>query len=169
MKRIESLIMQYDQIAKNARKTIERVPDDKFGWKPHEKSSSMGDLAAHIANLQTWINMSLDVDEFDMNPVNGESIKSPKVTNQKELIELFDKSFESAKKCLENTPDEKLDDNWSLMNQGQVLFTMPKISVVHNFVLHHLIHHNAQLGVYLRLNDIPVPALYGPSADEQIM
>ena len=151
MKRIQSIKMQYDQIAKNARKTIERVPDDKFSWKPHEKSFSMGDLATHIANLQTWINMSLDSDKFDMHPVDGERVQSPKASNQKELIELFDRSFESAKKCLESTPDEKLDENWSLLNQGQVLFTMPKISVVQNFVLHHLIHHNAQLGVYLRL------------------
>jgi len=169
MERIKSIIIQYDQIAKNAKKTIERVPDDKFGWKPHKKSFSMGDLAAHIANLQTWINVSIDLDEFDMHPISGEEFIPAKASNQKELLELFDKSFEEAKKCLENTPDEKLDENWSLLNGGQVLFTMPKISVVRNFVLHHLIHHNAQLGVYLRLNDIPVPAIFGPSADEQIM
>lgn len=169
MSRIQSLLAEYDHLAKNARKTVERIPDDKFGWKPHEKSFSMGDLASHLVNIQTWLNVTLDMDEFDMHPTEGEEFIPPKASNKEELLEMFDKNFEEGKKCLSETPDEKLDDNWSLLSGGNVLFTMPKVAVVRNFVLNHMIHHNAQLGMYLRLNDIPVPATFGPSADEDIM
>ena len=169
MGRIESFLSEYEQITKNVRTTLERIPENKFDWKPHEKSFSMGDLASHIVNLQTWLNVTLNLEEFDMHPPEGEEIIQPKASNKKELLEMFEKNFEEAKKCLSDTPEQKLMDSWSLLSGGKTLFTMPKVAVVRSFVLNHTIHHNAQLGVYLRLNDIPVPAIFGPSADENIM
>ena len=169
MSRIESFLSEYDQLTKNARKTIERIPDDKFTWKPHEKSFSMRDLASHIVNLQSWLSVTLNMIEFDMHPTEGEEFIPPIASSKNELLEMFDKNCEEAKKCLANTPEEKLKDNWSLLSGGKTLFTMPKVAVVRSFVFNHTIHHNAQLGVYLRLNDISVPAIFGPSADENIM
>ncbi len=162
-------LTEFEQTAINVKKTIERIPDDKFGWKPHEKSFSMGDLASHLAEIQSWINVTINTDKFDMNPKDGEEYVPLKAENKKQLLEKFDKYFEEGKKSLSEADDLKLDGNWSLLSAGNSLFTMPKKAVLRNLVLNHLVHHNAQLGVYLRLNDVPVPAIYGPSADEESM
>lgn len=162
-------LTEFEQEMTHTRKTIERITDDKFNWRPHEKSFTMGDLATHLANIQTWVNATLNMDEFDMHPKEGEEFIPPKAENKNEVLELFDKNNEEAKQSLTNTSDEKLNENWSLLSGGNTIFTMPKSDVIRSFVLNHIIHHRAQLGIYLRLNDIPVPAIYGPTADEGAM
>jgi uncharacterized damage-inducible protein DinB len=161
----DSMIQEFDHEMANTRKTLERVPDDKFTWKPHDKSFSMGGLASHLSNLPYWTNVTIEMDEFDTAP-GGQRITTPETHNQKELLAAFDGNVTKARAALAGVSDEKLFGMWSLKNNGQHIITMPRIAVLRNFVLNHNIHHRAQLGVYLRLNDIPVPSIYGPSADE---
>ena len=158
----QSLLPEFDHEMTNTRKTLERVPDDKFEWTPHAKSSPMGKLATHLANLPTWTNVTIDMDEFDMAP-GGVQVKTPECHSQKELLETFDGNVAKARKAI-----ERIFQSWSLLAGGQTLLSMPRIAVLRSFVMNHIIHHRAQLGVYLRLNDIPVPSIYGPSADEQM-
>src|SRR5258705_7133869 len=161
----KTIFPEFDHEMANTRKTLERVPDDKFNWRPHEKSFSMGSLASHLSNLPYWTNVTIDMDEFDMAP-GGNKMTTPEYHNQKELLATFDENVAKARTALAGVSDENLFGTWSLKNNGQHILSMPRIAVLRNFVLNHNIHHRAQLGVYLRLNDIPVPSIYGPSADE---
>ncbi|HSE21757.1 MAG TPA: DinB family protein [Pyrinomonadaceae bacterium] len=161
----DSMIQEFDHEMANTRKTLERVPDDKFTWKPHDKSFSMGSLASHLSNLPYWTNITIEQDEFDMSP-GGQKMTTPETHSQKELMAAFDSNVAKARAALAGVSDERLFGLWSLKNNGQHIMSMPRIAVLRNFVLNHNIHHRAQLGVYLRLNDIPVPSIYGPSADE---
>lgn len=151
------------------RKTLERVPDDKFDWRAHKKSYSLGEIATHLANLPTWAGITLNQDSFDVSPPDGSSTKIEQAKSTKEVLANFDKNVADAKAAIAAASDEVFMQNWTLLAGGQELFTMPKTAVLRSFVLNHMIHHRAQLGVYLRLNDIPVPAIYGPSADEEGM
>lgn len=161
----DSLLPEFDNEMKNTRKTLERVPGDKFGWKPHEKSFAMGALAGHLANLPSWGSLAIDADSFDMAP-GGEQVKTPPLDSLQQVLATFDENVAKTRKAITNASDPDLLKPWSLLSNGNTILTMPKIAVVRNFVLNHMIHHRAQLGVYLRLNDIPVPSIYGPSADE---
>lgn len=163
----ESMLPEFDHEMANTRKTLERVPDDKFDWKPHEKSFSMGHLATHVANLPSWTSVTIDMDEFDMAP-GGEQMKTPECHSQKELLETFDANVGKARAALAGITDQRVFQPWSLLAAGNTIFSMPRVAVLRSFVMNHIIHHRAQLGVYLRLNDIPVPSTYGPSADEQM-
>jgi len=160
-----SMLPEFDHEMANTRKTLERVPDGKFGWKPHEKSFAMGVLASHLANLPGWTNVTIDMDKFDMAP-GGNPIKTPECTNSQEVLKAFDENVSKARASLAGASDEHLMQAWTLAAAGQDLFSMPRVGVLRSFVMNHIIHHRAQLGVYLRLNDIPVPSIYGPSADE---
>ncbi|HEV7473876.1 MAG TPA: DinB family protein [Pyrinomonadaceae bacterium] len=162
----EGLLPEFDNEMKNTRKTLERVPDDKSDWKPHEKSTAMGGLATHLSNIPTWAVFTIDQDSLDLAP-GGEPLPPVKLAeSQAELLATFDDNVAKARAAIVGASDEDLFKPWSLMSNGQTILTMPKIAVLRNFVMNHLIHHRAQLGVYLRLNDIPVPSIYGPSADE---
>ena len=160
-----SMLPEFDHEMANTRKTLERVPDGKFGWKPHEKSFAMGVLASHLANLPGWTNVTIDMDKFDMAP-DGNQIKTPECSNNQELLKAFDQNVSKARASLAGASDEHLMMSWTLAAAGQDLFSMPRVGVLRSFVMNHIVHHRAQLGVYLRLNDIPVPSIYGPSADE---
>jgi len=162
----DALLPEFDQEMANTRKTLERVPEDKFGWKPHPKSWPMGSLATHIANMTGWAVDTMTKDSFDIAPAGAPPYKEEPVTSQKQLLERFDKNVTAARAAFAQANDEAYFKPWSLLKAGQPLFTMPRIAIVRSFVMNHVIHHRAQLGVYLRLNDIPVPAIYGPSADE---
>jgi uncharacterized damage-inducible protein DinB len=162
----QSMLPEFDQETKNTRSTLERVPDDKWGWKPHEKSGTVGWLASHIATLPTWLSVTIQTTELDYAPVNGAKWEPPKITNRKELLAEFDKATGEARAALSNVSDGDMMVGWTLLAGGQKIFTMPRIACIRGFVMNHLIHHRAQLGVYFRLLNIPVPALYGPSADE---
>jgi len=166
MKISDTLLPEFDHEMAGTRKSLERVPEDKFGWKPHEKSMSMGDLASHLANIPSWMDVTIKQDTFDMSPKDGESFQTPKANSVKELLEIFDKNVASARTTLAEASNEALMGIWTFLNAGQTLFAMPKVAVVRSFILNHNIHHRAQLGVYLRLNDVAVPSIYGPSADE---
>jgi len=165
----DALLAEFDQEMAGTRKTLERVPEAKFAWKPHDKSFSMGHLASHIANLPTWIGFTLNQDSIDLMPKDGKKMETPQAKTTKELVEMFDKNAAEARAILAKAEDSEMHRNWSLMGGGQTYFTLPKIAVLRSFVFNHTVHHRAQLGVYLRLNDIPVPPLYGPSADESGM
>lgn len=161
----ESLLPEFDHEMANTRKTLERVPDDKFGWKPHEKSFPMGGLATHLANLPSWGSLTVSSDSFDMAP-EGKPLKTPELNSCKAVLEKFDENVAGTRAAIAGASDADLFKPWALMSNGNTLLTMPKIAVLRSFVMNHMIHHRAQLGVYLRLNDIPVPSIYGPSADE---
>jgi len=162
----DALLPEFDQEMATTRKTLERVPDDKLGWKPHPKSFSMGALATHIAEMVGWTPETMAKDSFDMQPPGAPPYKQEVAASNKELLEKFDKGVTGARAAIAEATDEHLMQPWSLLHGGKALFTMPRIAVLRGFVMNHTIHHRAQLGVYLRLNDIPVPATYGPSADE---
>lgn len=166
MKMSDILLPEFDHEMAGTRKTLERVPEDKFGWKPHDKSMSMGELASHLANIPGWTSMTLNHESFDMAPANGEAFKTPQASSVKELLEIFDKNVAEARTALANVSNEDLMKTWSLLAGGNTVLSMPRAAVLRGFVLSHNIHHRAQLGVYLRLNDVAVPSIYGPSADE---
>ncbi len=161
-----SLLPEFDMEMANTRKTLERVPDEKFEFKPHPKSGSMGWLAGHLANLPLWAVMTLQQDTLDVAPAGGQPFQLPETKNRKQVLEVFDQNVADAKKGIATATDEQWMRPWSLLKTGKTIMTMPKIAVLRSFVLNHMIHHRAQMGVYLRLNDIPVPSIYGPSADE---
>jgi len=166
MKIAEILLPEFDQEMINTRKTLDRVPDDKLAWKPHPKSFAMGALATHIANMIGWLPDTIAKDSFDVAPPGAPPYKEEPAASQKELLEKFDKNVVAARAAIAGSSDENFMKSWSLLAGGKTLFTMPRIACVRGFVMNHTIHHRAQLGVYLRLNDIPVPSIYGPSADE---
>ena len=157
----QSLLPEFDHEMATARKCIERVPEDKFGWKPHERSMAMGHLASHIAEMPAWAVSGLKQDSLDM-----AGYKPWTATNQAELLATFDKNVAAAREAIASTDDATYMKNWSLKAGDKELMTMPKIVVVRSFVLNHVIHHRGQLSVYLRENNVPVPSIYGPSADE---
>lgn len=161
----KALLPEFDHEMANTRKTLERVPDDKFDWKPHEKSFAMGALAGHLANLPSWGSLTVGSDSFDMAP-GGQPLKAPALSSGKEVLAKFDENVAATRAAIAGASDEDLFKPWTLMSNGKTILTLPKIAVLRSFVMNHLIHHRAQLGVYLRLNDIPVPSIYGPSADE---
>ncbi|MFN7995797.1 MAG: DinB family protein [Bryobacteraceae bacterium] len=165
----EALLPEFDQEMANSRKVLERCPEDKFGWKPHPKSFALGSLATHLVNMCGWMVDTIEKDSFDVAPVGAPPYKEEPAGSRKELLEKFDKNVAAARTALSGASDETLMKTWSLLAGGQTLFSMPRIVCIRSFVLNHSIHHRAQLGVYLRLNDVPVPAIYGPSADEQGM
>lgn len=145
------------------RKILERVPTDKFGWKPHAKSMTLGQLAAHVAEIPGWMEPAILQDVLD---IPGD-FKPIRPTNTQELLESFDKNAELLRKSLVGAIESNIMDPWTLKFGGKEIFTMPRVAVLRGFVTNHLVHHRAQLGVYLRLLDIPVPSTYGGSADEQ--
>ncbi len=161
-----ALLPEFDQEMASTRKTLERVPDSKFSWKPHEKSGAMGWLAGHVASIPGWLAFTIKQDSLDLAPGGVQMQPPPPPRNSKELLAEFDKNVKEGRAVLAAASDAELMKPWSLLNNGKVTMTLPKVAVVRGFVMNHLIHHRAQLGVYLRLNNIPVPAIYGPSADE---
>ena len=162
----ESILPEFDQEMAGTRKTLERVPEDKLEWKAHPKSNTIGWVSAHLVEMPGWVEGTLTQDSWDINPVGGEPYQTPKATSRKQMLEIFDKNVAAARKAILATSDPAFMQPWSLLSGGQVILTMPRIAVIRTFVISHTIHHRAHLCVYLRLNDIPVPALYGPSADE---
>jgi uncharacterized damage-inducible protein DinB len=162
----ESLLPEFDHEMGNTRKTLERVPDDKSDWKPHQKSMAMGGLATHLSNIPTWAVYTIDEDSLDLAPEGKPLPPAELAKSQTELLANFDNNAAKARAAIAGASDEELFKPWSLFSNGNKILTMPKIAVLRSFVMNHMIHHRAQLGVYLRLNDIPVPSIYGPSADE---
>ena len=162
----DAMLPEFDHEMANTRKTLERVPEDRFDWKPHEKSMQLGRLATHLSHIPSWIVPTVDQDSLDLAPSGVPEPPIPPASSRSELLEQFDENVKNARAALSRAKDEELIKPWTLLHGGNAIFTMPRVAVLRSFVMNHLIHHRAQLGVYLRLNDIPVPAIYGPSADE---
>ena len=162
----ESLLPEFDHEMANTRKTLERVPHERFDWKPHEKSTAMGGLATHLSNIPTWAVYTIGQDSLDLAPGGQPLPPAELAKSSADLLALFDSNAAKARAAIAGASDEELFKPWTLMSNGNALLTLPKVAVLRSFVMNHVIHHRAQLGVYLRLNDIPVPSIYGPSADE---
>ena len=162
----EALLPEFDQEMATTRKTLERVPEEKFDWKPHEKSTTLGGLATHLANLPSWVGHTIDKEELDMAPPGQPPLRIEPARTRDEVLAAFDRNVAAARAALAGASDERLLGPWTLLQGGNKVLTLPRAAVLRSFVLSHSIHHRAQLGVYLRLNDIPVPSVYGPSADE---
>jgi len=169
MKISDALLPEFDQEMGKTRTTIERCPEAKFDWKPHEKSFSMGGLANHIVDMVGWAADTIAHESFDVAPVGEAPHRIEAAASQRELLEKFDANVARARTAIAGASDEDLMQSWSLLAGGKPLFTMPRVVVLRSMIFNHVIHHRGQLTVYLRINDIPVPALYGPSADESGM
>jgi uncharacterized damage-inducible protein DinB len=143
------------------RRTLERVPDGHYEWKPHEKSMKLGDLAELVARLPSWTVFMIKQDELELTTYKQEPLRT-----SQELVQALDDGVAEARQALANTNDEHLLKNWRLLVGGKVVSEQPRHLALRDAVFNHLAHHRGQLTVYLRLNDVPVPSIYGPSADE---
>ena len=159
----ESLLPEYDHEMNTTRKTLERLPDDKLGWQPHEKSMTLGRLASHIAEMPQWAVVTLQTETLELDPKQ----KGYLAASAAALLEKFDTDVPEARQLLATISDEDMFKLWTLKVDGKSAFEMPRIGVLRSMVMNHMIHHRAQCGVYLRLLDVPVPGAYGPSADEK--
>jgi uncharacterized damage-inducible protein DinB len=159
---VEALLPEFDREISTTRKLLERVPDDRLTWKPHAKSMSLGGLATHLSNIPWWGEVTLAQSEFDTAGVATQ----PEGTSRAQILETFDRNASRTRALLSGTSDAELMAPWALKRDDQTIFSMPKAAVWRSFVLSHLVHHRGQMSVYLRLLDVPVPSIYGPSADE---
>ncbi len=158
-----SMLPEFDHEFATLRTALERVPEDKPDFRPHEKSMPLAQLAGHLAEIPGWVNVTVETDELDFEAGGYEPYH---MTSKADLLARLDEGVAKARECLAGASDEQLMQNWTMRTGDQVHMSMPKVAVLRSFVLNHMVHHRAQLGVYLRLNDIPVPSTYGPSADE---
>ena len=165
MEIIPLLLKELEQEAITTRKMLQRVPDDKLDWKPHEKSTDMKGLAKHVAELPGWIHMALNTSELDFAKMD---YKPTPVSGNTELVEIFEKSLDRGRTALQNAKEEDLLPGWTLRTGDKIHQQFTKYEVIRH-ALAQQIHHRAQLGVYLRLLNIPIPGSYGPSADEMTM
>jgi uncharacterized damage-inducible protein DinB len=159
---VDALLPEFDHEMTTTRKLLERLPEDKFAWKPHAKSMSLGGLATHLATLPWWGEMTLAQSEFDTAGVAAPA----EAASRSDVLTMFDDHVAKARAALVARSDAELMAMWSLKRAGQTIFSMPKAAVWRSFVVSHLVHHRGQLSVYLRLLDVPLPSIYGPSADE---
>lgn len=161
----EPLIEELVHEAAGTRKMLDMVPYEKLGWQPHEKSMTLGRLAAHIAEIPGWLIQTLKQDELDFSSADF----TPQPLDEPDaILKVFNANMEEGLDALKNATDEILNSAWTLRNGEQIILRMQRIGVVRGLVLNHIIHHRGQLSVYLRLLDIPVPGMYGPSADDMM-
>jgi uncharacterized damage-inducible protein DinB len=158
----DALLPEFDREISITRRLLERVPDDRLSWKPHPKSMSLGGLATHLSNLPWWGEMTLTQSEFDTAAIGRQA----DATSRSQILETFDRNASATRAALSGKSDAEFMAPWALKNGSQTIFSMPKAVVWRSFVLSHLVHHRGQMSVYLRLLDLPVPSIYGPSADE---
>lgn len=160
----EAMLPEFDHEMATTRLLLERAPEDAADWKPHERSMSLGQLAIHLAQLPLWAESTLSSDAFDTE-VDGADLPRPDFESREQLLALFDRNVANARAAIAGTEDGTFMLPWSLKKAGQIVFTLPRAAVLRTFVLNHLIHHRGQLSVYLRLRDVPLPSIYGPTAD----
>ena len=164
MSKTKDILSEFQEEAKTTRKFLERVPMDKKDYKPHEKNNTLGKLAAHVAEIPGWFSFILKEDDLDF---SKSGFKPFEPTSKEELLTLFEKNIKEAEEALKNTTDDEFEKKWTMRNGDEVYISIPKGTAIRVWCLNHWYHHRAQLGLYLRLLDIPVPGTYGPSADEQ--
>lgn len=153
-----------EQELATTRRVLERVPEDRLGWKPHEKSMTLGQLAAHLATLPFYGETICRSEEFDLSTAPEPNIDG--IKSRAELLETFETRVAALNEALVALDDAALGEPWTLRHGERVVFTLPRLAVMRSMLTSHMIHHRAQLSVYLRLLDVPVPSIYGPSADE---
>lgn len=160
----EIMLPEFDQEMANTRAILECVPEDKFAWKPHAKSMTMGRLASHVAELANWAVFTIKQDSLELTP----DMKPFNAATKKELMDGLAAHSAAAREAIAGASDAHLGHTWSLIYGGKPVLSMPRAAVLRNMVFSHLIHHRGQLSVYLRLNDIAIPGMYGPSADTKM-
>ena len=165
----QSMLPEFDVEIANTRKMLERVPQGKPDFRPHPKSMPLARLAGHVVEIPMWAIMTLGQDELDTSPVGGEPYVPYVMASRQEALARFDEDVKKARAALAATTDDAMLQTWTLKNSGQTILALPRVAVMRSFVMNHMVHHRAQLGVYLRMNDVPVPSTYGPSADEGAM
>lgn len=163
----ESMLPEFDHETATTRTLLARVPETKAEWKPHAKSMSLGHLASHIAHIPRWASPTLERTEFDLNPPGGSDLQTPPFDSLARVLERYDAGVSAAREILARTSDGDLMVQWTLKNAGRSMFSMPRASVFRSFVMNHAVHHRGQLSVYLRLLDVPLPSIYGPTADTE--
>jgi uncharacterized damage-inducible protein DinB len=160
---VDMLLPEFDHEMATTRRLLERVPDDRLSWTPHAKSFTLAQLAQHVATIPMWGTMTLTSNELDL----AGGFTNPPAESRAALVKLFDENAARARSELTGKTDAELMAPWTLKRGADIIFSMPKASVWRSFVMNHLVHHRAQLSVYLRMQDVPLPAMYGPTADEQ--
>lgn len=158
----QTLLPEFEEEMKNTRKLLECVPDGKFDYKPHPKSMTMGELATHVAQMSVWAATTLEVELLEF----GSDFKPPLAHTRAELLQMFDTGVADSRAKISAASDADWQKIWTLKFNGKVFMSLPRSVVMRSTVMNHLIHHRAQLGVYLRMNDVAIPGMYGPSADE---
>ncbi len=161
MRLADSILMEIDQEAQTTKRVLERIPDDKLAWKPHPKSHSLGQLALHIASVPGSVAAAAVPDSME-----APNFSQPEAKSRQEVLDTFSKGLESAKDTLKKMDDARLTSMWSLTKNGKVIMSVPRIAFIRSILMNHNYHHRGQLSVYLRMLDVPVPSIYGPSADE---
>ena len=162
----DALLPEFDHEMATTRRLLERLPEAEFAWKPHDRSMALGQLAGHIANLPQWCSATLASTVFDLDALPVDA-RPQLPASRAAVLEEFDGKVAAARNQLTSTTDAEFMTPWTLKKGGQEVFTLPRISAIRSFVMNHLIHHRGQLSVYLRLKDVPLPSIYGPTADEQ--
>ncbi len=159
------LLPEFDHETATTRALLERVPEASADWTPHARSRSLGELAMHIANIPIWASITLERREFDTNPPEGPAITTPPFESSRQLLRTYDVNVQAARALLARTTDGEFLAQWTLKNAGKNLFSLPRVAAFRSFILNHAVHHRGQLSVYLRMLDVPIPNIYGPTAD----
>ena len=167
MKLTDLFLGELEAEAPATRRALERVPEGRNDWKPHEKSMPLGALATIVANIPAWLDMVVNMDELDINPPGGSQYRPAAWKTRRDLLDQFEASLKRGREVLKNTTDDRLlNTKWRMLSGGKLMSEQPRYEAVRDGVLNHMAHHRGQLTVYLRLNEAKVPAIYGPSADE---
>ena len=161
MKLADTMLMELDQEAQTTKRVLDRIPEDKLSWKPHPKAFSLGQLALHIASVPASVTAAAVPDTME-----APNFSQPEPKSRQEVLDTFSKSLETAKGTLKNMNDAKLTSMWSLTKNGKVVMSVPRVGFIRSILMNHVYHHRGQLSVYLRMLNVPVPSIYGPSADE---
>jgi uncharacterized damage-inducible protein DinB len=162
---VRTFLPQFDHEMGTTRRVLEVVPEAEAAWRPHPKSHTLGDLASHTAILALWCKSVAQQPELDLGLPANASIASVPFTTSADLISKFENYVREARTALEPMSDEAMRESWTLKNRGTIIFALPRVAVLRGFILSHMIHHRGQLTVYLRLRDVPIPSVYGPTAD----
>lgn len=163
----EAMVGELDYEMAMTRKTLARVPADKHDWKPHEKSFSLGDLADHLAQIPRWGASVLQTEELDLEGVDAKEMMPQKADSAEQRLEIFDREVRGLRDNLAHTADADMMVPWTLRMGDKEIFSLPRVATMRSMIFNHMIHHRGQLTVYLRLLEVPLPAIYGPSADEE--
>ena len=159
----DPMLNEFRQEVATTKRVLERVPEQKLSWKPHEKSMTLGQLASHIASVPGSVARILQQDTFDVNQGN---FVPEQPNNMQEVLTTLEQSVRGAEQCLQSMTDERAHANWRLLRGERELMSLPRVGFARTVMMNHWYHHRGQLSVYLRLLDVPLPVIYGPSADE---